>query len=149
MFFAVNHDRRFGNIDIGCKQFHAGITVQRFVLHMLESIDKARPAVWINEVVAAMHGDGNGICFLCGRQTERDCQHDSIAVRHDGGLHGLLGVVAVWNLDIVGQGRSAEMTADAGDVDDMMGNGEARGTSGGEVEFLAMPLAVVEGDQSR
>lgn len=125
MFFAVNHDRRFGNVDIGCKQFHVGITVQRFVLHMLEGIDEARPAVRINEVVAAMHSDGNGICFLRGRQTERDCQHDRIAVGHDGGFHGLLGVVAIRNLDIVGQGRSAEMTADAGDVDNMMGNGEA------------------------
>ncbi len=144
----VGNDIRLGNRHIGRIERNAGIAVERMVLHLLEGVDEARATVGIDEMIAAVNRDSNSVCLLSSRKPEGNRQHDRIAVRHDRRLHGFLGIVPVRHLDIICQSRSGQMPADGGDVDDLMRHAEAPGAGTGEFQFLAMPLAVVEGDES-
>mgnify|MGYP003676467834 CR=1 FL=1 len=54
----------------------------------------------------------------------------------------------VGHVDVVGQRRTGQCRADGAQVDDVMGNGQTLGAQGGIVQFLAMPLAVVERDKA-
>src|SRR3546814_11487136 len=56
---------------------------------------RSRPAVGIDEVVAGMYGNADRIGLGPGGDAKRDRQHDGVAVRHHGGLHVVLGVMAV------------------------------------------------------
>ncbi|OWK25993.1 hypothetical protein AJ87_47165 [Rhizobium yanglingense] len=54
----------------------------------------------------------------------------------------------VRNIDVVGQRRSRQMAAYIPDVDDLMGHTQAFGACSREIEFLAVPLSVVEGEKA-
>ncbi len=96
-------------------------------------------------MVPAMDGNGDGVGLLRRGEAEGDRQHDGVAVRHHRSLHRLFGIMAIGHVDVIGQRRSGQMPANAGDVDDLVWNAKPVGTGRGEVEFLAMALAVIEG----
>lgn len=99
-------------------------------------------------MVTAMHGDRHRIRLLRRRQPESDGEQDGIAVRHHGGAHGLFRIMAIGHVDIVGECRTGQMRADGSDIDDMMRHAKARGATGGEIQFLLVALAIIEGDES-
>ncbi|QTK82456.1 Hypothetical protein AT6N2_L1732 [Agrobacterium tumefaciens] len=149
VFYAIVHDGRLGNGDIGREEFHISIAFKRVRLHGIEAVDEARPAVGVDEMIAAVNGNRHCIRLLCGSQPERDGEHDGIAVRHHGGTHRLLRIMPVRHLHIIGQCGTGEVRADGSDIDDMMRHTEPSGAIGGKIQFLPVALAIIEGDESK
>jgi len=75
-------------------------------------------------------------------------EHDRVAVRHNGDLHGVFGIVSVRNIDVVGQRRAGELAADIGDVHQYMFGAELLGAQAGKLQLFPVALAIVEGDEA-
>lgn len=146
---ALGDDRGFRRVHEGGVEAHIGIAVQRLFLHRVEGLGKGRAAIGVDEVVAAMHCGGHRVGLLRRSQAEGHGEHDGVAVRHDGRLHRLFGIMAVRHLDIVSQRRARQMRADRAHVDQVERHAEPVGRGPREVQLLGMALAVIEGNQSR
>ena len=98
-------------------------------------------------MIAAMHGSCHCVRLLRGGNPEGDRQHDGVAVGHNRRLHGVFGIMAVGNGDIIGERRPCQMRADRADIDDMMRHVQTHGTGGGKIQLLFVALAIVEGEK--
>lgn len=109
-----------------------------------KGIDELGPAIGVDEVIAAVHGCRHAVSPPCRGDAEGDGQHNSISVGDHGEPHRVLGVVTVGHLRFIGQRRSGQVAADAGDVDDVMRRDKPRRTAPRVFEFISVALTVIE-----
>ncbi len=100
-------------------------------------------------MIAAVEGRGHPRHAEAGRSAEGDGQHDRVPVRHHGGAHRLLGIVALRHLAgrRVGQDGAREQPRDRREIDYLLAHPERDGRRMGAVDLAAVALAVVVGDE--
>src|SRR6516225_9761374 len=94
------HDVRFRHLDERCNDASVPESLVCKLLCGVERIHELRTTVWIDEVIACVHPRCDELRSFGYCDTGRDRQHDRVAVRHDGLLHRLLGVMSFWNLGL-------------------------------------------------
>ena len=99
-------------------------------------------------VAAVYRGDYRVAAFRRG-YTECDREHDSVAVRHHGGTHGFLRIVAIRNRTAARQRRSCQEASDGGDIHHVVRHHQVRRTTARVLQLFFVALAVVERHQTR
>ena len=129
---------------IGCEESYA-VPCARLdsVIHRL---DKRRPAVGIDSMVAGMVCQHDILEFVVLRHACCYGEHDPVAEGNDGGAHVLLVVIAFGNSVCALEQRGSEEVLDKRQSDDHMRYAEALAVESGKMDFAVVVVAaVVEG----
>ena len=113
----------------------------------LEGLDELRPAVRVARIVDSVDPQENVRGFQRFRPGQRAGQEDGVArrdVSHRDSFAHRFHAAALWNRDVIRQGRTAE-----GAQVDLQGHvprgAKSLGNSRGRIDLDPVPLAVVEG----
>ena len=92
-FMPQTGNRRFVQSDEGAKQLDPGVSA--FTHSGGHGLHEGLPAIWVNGMVTSVGRNQEAIRTPAFRESGGDREHDGVAERHDGTLHGLLRVMSV------------------------------------------------------
>ena len=114
---------------------------------LVEGIGKDFAAVGIDVVVAGMGGVGDVVKATGDGPPGSEGEQDHVAVGDDGGLHVVLGIVSLGDIDICrGETAPGEKAGHGGEVGNAVLDAELGREFTGIIKFPAMALSIIDGE---